>query len=217
MADFRYNFGARAALRSPCDLGDLQGWYESELKAITQPGATQILRTLLSNLDGFVNYPKRPLLLWMGCARTRQKGATGKMFRYPAELKELAKDLKAPLDPRRNGPAILAFAAGGGVRPLRSGSKNAWHIHHLYSGKFPYIERVETLHAASADLHFTQSAGLVAIHPLADAAADEYPCFAWLLRAHSFLLFGYDPDAAFDRKVDPLGLAIVSLLAPSMA
>ena len=126
---------------------------------------------------------------------------------YPAELKQLAKEVKSALDPRRNGPAILAFKAAGGSRPNLSGSTHAWHIHHLYSGKFPYCGKTETLHAAGSGLHFTQSAGLVAIHPIADAASDEYPWFAWLLRAESFLLFGYDPDAVFDGKIDPLGFA----------
>jgi hypothetical protein len=38
---------------------------------------------------------------------------------------------------------------------------------------------------------------LVAIHPLADALADEFPSFSWLLRAHAFNKFGYDPDEVF--------------------
>lgn len=128
-----YNFGSRDALCSPCNLADLKGWYESELRAIKQPAVRQILRILFRNLQEFVKYPERPLLLWRGCARTRSKVV------YPAELKQLAKELKSPLDTRRNGPAILAFTAAGGIRPLRTGSKNAWHIHHLYSGKFSVL------------------------------------------------------------------------------
>jgi hypothetical protein len=74
----------------------------------------------------------------------------------------------------------------GGIRPSRFGSNNAWSIHHIYSGKFPYIGKYDTLHASHDGRHFTQSAGLVAIHPIADQLADEYPFFSWYLRAISF-------------------------------
>lgn len=207
MATSSYNFGSRAALRAPCNLADLPGWFESELRALKEPAGRQILRILSRHLQDFVAYPERPLLLWRGCARTRPKGEIGKTFVYPAELKQLAKTLKSRLDTRKNGPAVLAFHVGAGVRPPRSGSKNAWSIHHLYSRKFPYCGKTETLHAVSNALHFTQSAGLVAIHPLADAASDEYPSFAWLLRAQAFLRFGYDPDAVFAPPTDALGFA----------
>jgi phenylalanine-4-hydroxylase len=51
----------------------------------------------------------------------------------------------------------------------------------------------------------TQAAGLVAIHPIAEALKDEYFYFAWMLRHEAFLKFGYDPDAVFSEKVDELG------------
>jgi hypothetical protein len=56
--------------------------------------------------------------------------------------------------------------------------------------------------------HFTQSAGLVAVHPIADALCDEYPFFSWLLRAISFQEFGYDPDGVFLPPPDSLGFAV---------
>lgn len=35
---------------------------------------------------------------------------------------------------------------------------------------------------------------------------DEYPFFAWLLRAEAFRRFGYDPDGVFsDAAVDEFG------------
>jgi hypothetical protein len=49
--------------------------------------------------------------------------------------------------------------------------------------------------------YFTQSAGLVAIHPVADALADEFAVFAWRLRAEAFLRFGYDPEGAFSASI----------------
>jgi len=85
----------------------------------------------------------------------------------------------------------------GGVRPERFGSTNATTMHHVYSGKFPYIGKVKTLHAVKFHKHFTQSAGVVASHPVADALGDEYPFFAWLLRYEAFKRFGYDPDRVF--------------------
>lgn len=54
---------------------------------------------------------------------------------------------------------------------------------------------------------FTQSAGLVAIHPIADALADEFAIFAWRLRAESFLRFGYDPEGVFSAVQDDFGFA----------
>ncbi len=51
----------------------------------------------------------------------------------------------------------------------------------------------------------TQSAGLVAIHPIADAMADEFACFAWLLRAKAFEKFHYDPDGVFCKEVGKMG------------
>lgn len=59
-----------------------------------------------------------------------------------------------------------------------------------------------SLRARDDGRHFTQSAGLVAIHPVADALADEIAIFAWRLRAESFVRFGYDPEGAFTGKHD---------------
>jgi hypothetical protein len=45
----------------------------------------------------------------------------------------------------------------------------------------------------------------VAIHPIADALFDEFPVFAWFLRAHAYLRFGYDPDRVFSLDCDDYG------------
>jgi hypothetical protein len=110
------------------------------------------------------------------------------------------------LDPRINGPAVAAYLLADGVRPHRLGSKNSWSVHHIYSGKFPYPGKERTMHAAHDGRHCTQSAGLVAVHPIADQACDEYPAFAWLLRAMAFQKFSYDPDEVFSSNPhDPFG------------
>ena len=111
------------------------------------------------------------------------------------------------LDTRPNGPAIAAFEIAGGIRPLRFGSTNRWSIHHMYSAKFPYIDRFDSLHATKDGVHFTQTAGLVAMHPIADAMSDEYPFFSWYLRALAFERFGYDPDRVFSSAIDEFGFA----------
>jgi hypothetical protein len=66
------------------------------------------------------------------------------------------------------------------------------------------------MRAAMDPRHFTQSAGLVAIHPIADALADEFGVFAWRLRAEAFLRFGHDPEGVFsdiqNPRVNPSGI-----------
>jgi hypothetical protein len=147
------------------------------------------------------------LLLWPECDRVPPPGKKQKYFSYPAHIREMARAKRLPLDTRPNGPAIASFVLAGGDRPARFGSTNAWSIHHLYSGKFPYCGQQQTTHAAKECLHFTQSAGLIAAHPLADALVDEFPFFAWLLRAHGFIRFGYDPDGVFASMRDKYGFA----------
>ena len=51
----------------------------------------------------------------------------------------------------------------------------------------------------------TQAAGLVAVHPAAEALKDEYFHFAWRLRREASLRFGYDPDEVFSERVDEFG------------
>ena len=131
------------------------------------------------------------------------EGEATKYFSYPKEIKRLRGQIT--LDTRANGPAISAYLFAQGTRPRRTGSSNSWAIHHLYSGKFPYVDREQTLHAVKHPLHFTQSAGLVAAHPIADALFDEFPIFSWILRAQAFIRFGYDPDRVFCNENDELG------------
>jgi len=52
---------------------------------------------------------------------------------------------------------------------------------------------------------FHAGAGLVALHPIAEALEDEYFYVAWLLRHEAFLRFGCDPDAVFSEKADKRG------------
>jgi hypothetical protein len=101
----------------------------------------------------------------------------------------------------------MAYTVAGGERPMRSNGRG-WNIHHLYDGKFPYLNSVNPpLQAVKNGRHFTQSAGLIAVHPVADALADEFAVFAWRLRAESFNRFGYDPDRVFGGSYDEYGFS----------
>jgi len=106
-------------------------------------------------------------------------------------------------DTRSNGPAISAFLYAGGERPFRANSTKQWTIHHIYDSKFPVSQSGKNTHAVKDGSYFTHSAGLVAIHPVADALADEIPYFAWLLRYEAFLRFGFDPDNVFVDHIQP--------------
>jgi hypothetical protein len=202
-----YNLASPSGIVEPCDVNDLAGWLERELRQVPTPAERSVLTTVATQLDAFVRWPAKALLLWHGCNRVPDEGKRQKYFSYPESIKVLAKTAKVRLDTRQNGPAIAAFLIAGGTRPDRFGSSNAWSIHHLYSGKFPYLGRTTTTHAAKHALHFTQSAGLVAAHPVADALVDEFPFFAWLLRGHAFLRHGYDPYSVFSASHDEFGFA----------
>lgn len=106
-----------------------------------------------------------------------------KYHTYPPAAKAHLKRSGVPPDSRSNGPAVCAFKLAGGERPQRSGTNREWSVHHIYDGKFPAPGRGETTHAVRGPRYFTHSAGLVAVHPIADALADEVPYFAWLLKA----------------------------------
>jgi hypothetical protein len=202
-----YNLASPNGIAEPVELADLNGWFTRELSQVPSSTERHVLERVAADLESFVRWAAEALLLWPDCDRVPPPGKKQKYFSYPAHIRQLAKTRRVVLDTRPNGPAIASFILAGGERPSRFGSSNAWSIHHLYSGKFPYYSRQSTTHAAKECAHFTQSAGLVAVHPVADAMVDEFPFFAWLLRAHAFRRFGYDPDGVFALEHDDLGFA----------
>ncbi len=203
-----YNLSSPNGLLEPCTLDDLSGWFARELTQVSSLPERTVLQSVEANLSAFVRWPSEAMLLWPGCDRVPDPGEKAKYHSYPDHLRKMARTAGVTLDTRVNGPAIASFLIAGGHRPKRFGSTNAWSIHHLYSGKFPYYSRQTTLHAAKGCDHFTQSAGLIAAHPVADALCDEFPFFAWLLRAGAYLRFGYDPDHAFNQDVDKYGFVV---------
>lgn len=196
----RSNMDSPNSIKEPCNLENLGVWIQKELLNVLNEEEKHVLTYIIGNFSKFIVWPEDTVLLWEGCVRV-------KSHKYPPEIKEYAKGLGVYLDGRPNGPAVASYLLSGGKRPSRFGSNNAWSIHHLYSGKFPYLERRETTHAAKEQKHFTQSAGLVAVHPIADAMCDEYPAFTWFLRATAYRKFGYDPDMVFTNYIDKFGFA----------
>jgi hypothetical protein len=163
----------------------------------------RVLGLVLDQLDEFVKFPKESVLLWKGCDRI---GSLTKKHEYPQALKVSLDKRGVVRDVRSNGPAITSFLFSGGERPARNQPNRGWNIHHLYDGKITYCGRETSLHAVKEGNHFTQSAGLVAVHPVADALCDEVPAFSWYLRGLSLQRFGYDPDGVFPGgRIDEYG------------
>ncbi len=117
---------------------------------------------------------------------------------YPPELEDEITRLGLPVDRRNNGPAIISFLISGGERPKRPyPSRWGWTIHHIYDGKHPRFPFEKVPHAVHDPALFTDSAGLVAVHPLADYVAMREPLLAWLLRWEAFRRFKFDPMDVF--------------------
>ena len=203
-----YNLTARCTLLERIDLNNLLDWYSRETGQIKTESFRHVAEYVGTHWGDFVRFAEKPLLLWQGCDRIRPEGKKQKYHTYPDEIKRLAKSLEMTLDRRPNGPARASFEISGGERLERVGSTNDWTAHHLYSGKFPYLGHASTTHAIKLGNHFTQSAGVITAHPIADALCDEYPFFAWLLRALSYQKFGYDPDGVFSKEQDEFGFEI---------
>jgi hypothetical protein len=155
-----------------------------------------------NNRGDFVRWAKRSRLLLKG----RMNEHRGKKYHsYPRSIVSEAKKAGIRVDRRSNGPAVMVYRLAGGERPMRRDGKQGWNIHHLYDGRFPANGSGKTLRAVKDGKHFTQAAGLVAIHPMAHACAHEYFWFAWKLRREAFRRFGYDPDGVFSARTGRMG------------
>lgn len=198
------NQGSRNNIKNKIDEKNIRCWFENEISELDSY-LKEIYLMIFSEFENLCYSSKKALLLWEGCNRVSSIKGKQKYHNFPETIKKCSKEQNIKLDTRPNGPAIAAFEFAGGNRPARYGSNNKWHIHHIYSGKFPYFGKEKTLHATKEELHFTQSAGLVAVHPLIDALADESPAFSWFMRYKAYEKFGYDPDSAFSKNIDGYG------------
>lgn len=148
--------------------------------------------------DLFVRWPARRLLFMPGVTRAKYAAYT------PEHIAAIRAGGLRP-NTLSNGPALMAFALAGGERPWRANGREQWTVHHIYDGQYPAPGRAVTTHAVRHGDYFTDTAGLVAVHPVADALADELPYFAWLLRAEAFARFGFDPDGVFSSMAPASG------------
>jgi len=157
----------------------------------------KIINEVWERRTDYIKFPAKARLLWPECVRI-------KYHTIPEMIKEEARSMGVQVNSLSNGPAIMSFLLAGGERPVRSNGQG-WHIDHIYDSKFPWPTKGISLHAVKDGDHFTQSAGLAAVHPITEALKDEYFYFAWLLRHEAFLRFGYDPDGVFSDKADEHG------------
>jgi hypothetical protein len=168
-----------------------------EMAGQTTDPMVRITMEVWSNKERFVHWPCRKFLYWPGLVR-HCDGRRKDCYSFSKEQREVLKAAGLETDGRNNGPAILAFRLAGGNRPQRSDvPRFGWSIHHIYEGRFPAPGRDKILHATRNGDHFTEAAGLVALHPVAEGLAGDCSYFAWLLRCEAFRLFGYDPDEIF--------------------
>lgn len=163
----------------------------SHLRHRTDHKVASLVHQVWDRKDEFICWPSHPLLLMPGCTRDVR------FHLYEPHLIAKLRAAHIAIDRRSNGPAIMAYKLAGGQRPMREGGTREWHVHHIYDGKFPAPGRTSSIRAAKRGEHFTEAAGLVAVHPIADALADEVPYFAWLLRGEAYSRFRYDPDGVF--------------------
>lgn len=150
----------------------------------------KIVDQVWNQRDLFVHWPQHPICFWPGRVRVPY-------HKYSVRRRARLRSAGITIDARSNGPAVMAFLLGGGKRPFRQVAGKQWSIHHIYDGKFPFPGTERTTHAVKNKKLFTHSAGLVAVHPIADALADEVAYFAWLLRHEAYLRFQFDPDEVF--------------------
>jgi hypothetical protein len=166
-----------------------------QLREKTPSAVLDIADHVWKRKNEFIRWPKRAFLFMPGVIRTRY-------HQFTEEQRRTLRDAAISPDRRSNGPAIMAYRLAGGERPVRVALGREWSIHHIYDGQFPWPGQLASIRAVIDGKLFTEAAGLVAIHPIADALADEVPYFAWLLRLEAFKQFGFDPDGVFRGEGD---------------
>jgi hypothetical protein len=90
-------------------------------------------------------------------------------------------------------PERFAFKFAGGWL------QQDWFFKHLYDGSIALGSAKKRLNALKRGKHFTQTAGMAAIHPIVQELYEAYPCLRRTLQARSFASFGYDPEHFFSQ------------------
>src|SRR5262245_12595800 len=99
-----YNLASRNRLLERCDLDNLSAWFQRELNQLPSAAEKTVLGSVGDNLEIFVRWSKRAVLLWPECNRVPPPGKKHKYFKYPDHIKEMARAIKYQLDGRPNGP-----------------------------------------------------------------------------------------------------------------
>lgn len=167
--------------------------FVAELRRKIPAQYLSIIDTVWTQPHDFLRWPERAFLFSPGAVRDPY-------HKYSAEQVAQIKAAGVAQDTRSNGPAIMAFAIAGGERPKGAVGNKQWTIHHIYDGKHP-VPGNRCSHAVKTGHLFSEAAGLVAAHPIADSLADEFAYFAWLLRREAFVRFAFDPDQVFGAAV----------------
>lgn len=175
---------------NPASPTDLPAWITALRKAVPEP-YLRVVDDVWTNRTAFIEWPSKSFLFMPGTTREQ------KYHKYTVEQLAQIKAAKARADSRSNGPAVMAYLLAGGRRPKRASDRKEWSVHHIYDGQHPALDAANCTHAVLHPENFTEAAGLVAIHPIADALADEFAYFAWLLRFEAYRRFNYDPDCVF--------------------
>jgi hypothetical protein len=149
--------------------------------------------------ETYFRWPKEQRIVSKEWVRHRD-GRKKDCYDYPLQLVDEINRAGLRIDRRNNGPAIISFLLAGGERPLRPfPSRWGWTIHHIYDGQHPRFKSEQVPHAINDPKLFTDSRGLVAVHPFADYIAMREPLLAWLLRWEAFRRFsGFDPMGVFN-------------------
>ena len=162
-----------------------------ELTATASSTEWSAILSICTDPEQFFEWPQVGVLLWPGCVRTQSDGE----HIYPKEVILHLARLGLKPDTRTNGPAIVSFLAAGGKRP--NWGNEGWHIHHILDGT------EGSPHAVHDGNLFTNSAGLVAAHPVAHHLVHQSALLKWILRREAFLRFGFDPKRDFmEAKAD---------------
>lgn len=175
-------------------MGPIRSWPElstsaieriEELKTSLAASEAHVVDEVFSNINDFVKFPH--------LRHTWMKTVRRSVHKFDFAQMNCLRNAGLPRDGRSNGPAILGFQLCGGTRPVKADG-HGWHVHHLYDGRFPFPGKTKSLRAVENPDYFTDSAGLVAAHPIANALATDIPYFTWRLRAMAYERFGFDPD-----------------------
>jgi hypothetical protein len=126
---------------------------------------------------------------------------------YHPSLRQFLQDNGVPLDRYALFAAMpeeVAFwLAGGGI-------PEGWILRHVYNTPpqdtpnykptLVFEGKGGSLWANMDGLHFTQSAGMVAVNPNCEPDFNQYPCIVKSLRFAVWSRFCYDPDQYFDER-----------------